>query len=107
MDTEELPFCVRELGITLGFEMNISIAITANTTTSEMMEIMRAQADARNPIWMASIVRRDIGKDASLMVADIHRYESTGQKRDNTWGKKGNKEAIRRMENTMGYQILQ
>jgi hypothetical protein len=68
-------------------------------------EIMRAQANARNLIWMSSIVKRNVGKDVSLMVADIRRYESTGQKRDNTWGKRGDKEANRRVANTMGYQL--
>ncbi|KAJ7763643.1 hypothetical protein DFH07DRAFT_1018375 [Mycena maculata] len=68
-------------------------------------EILRAQASAKNSIWMSSILRRNIGKDVSLMVADIERYESTGRKRDNTWGKKGDKEANRRVANTMGYQI--
>jgi hypothetical protein len=66
--------------------------------------IFRAQAAGRNPIWMSAMVRRDIGKDVSLMVSDIQKYESTGLKRDNTWGKKGNKEANRCMQNTMGYQ---
>jgi hypothetical protein len=54
---------------------------------------------------MSSIVKRNVGKDVSLMVADIRRYESTGQKRDNTWGKRGDKEANRRVANTMGYQL--
>jgi hypothetical protein len=39
------------------------------------------------------------------MVADIRRFESTSRVRDTTWPKKGDKEARRRMQNTMGYQI--
>jgi hypothetical protein len=42
-----------------------------------------------------SIAKRNVGKDVSLLVADIERFESTGQKRDNTWGKRGDKEANR------------
>ncbi|KAJ7444276.1 hypothetical protein B0H11DRAFT_2342886, partial [Mycena galericulata] len=58
-------------------------------------EILEAQAEAGNAIWMASIVRRNIGND------------STARRRDNTWGKQGDKEANRRMANTMGYQVPQ
>lgn len=54
---------------------------------------------------MSSVVKRDIGHDVSLMVADINRYEFTGLTRDNTWAKRGDKEAARRSQNTMGYQV--
>ncbi|KAJ7474160.1 hypothetical protein FB451DRAFT_1035044 [Mycena latifolia] len=68
-------------------------------------EIFRVQAAAKNPIWMSSVIRRKVGEDVSLMVGDIQRYESTGRMRDNTWGKKGDKEANRRVSNTMGYRL--
>jgi hypothetical protein len=58
-------------------------------------EILRTQATAHNPIWMSSVAKRNIGKDISLLVADIERFESTGQKQDNTWGKRGEKEVNR------------
>ncbi|KAJ7685795.1 hypothetical protein DFH06DRAFT_1264847 [Mycena polygramma] len=64
-------------------------------------EILRAQANARNALWMKSMVRKDIGKDVSLMVADVRRSESSRRNRDNTWGN-GGKTAKRRVKNTMG-----
>ncbi|KAJ6563398.1 hypothetical protein DFH09DRAFT_1082448 [Mycena vulgaris] len=68
-------------------------------------EILRAQVPHRKRLWMSSIVKRDIGHDVSLMVADINRYEFTAQTRDNTWAKKGDREGQRRSQNTMGYQV--
>jgi hypothetical protein len=68
-------------------------------------QIFSAQAAAKNLIWMRSVVRRDVGKDVSLLVGDVARYESSGLKRRTTWGKKGNKQDKRHVENTMGYQL--
>ncbi|KAJ7466979.1 hypothetical protein FB451DRAFT_1178236 [Mycena latifolia] len=67
--------------------------------------ILRSQVPHRNKLWMSSIVKRNIGGDVGQMVADIHRFESSSRVRDTTWAPKGDKEARRRMQNTMGYQI--
>ncbi|KAJ7679837.1 hypothetical protein B0H17DRAFT_1138976 [Mycena rosella] len=71
----------------------------------KVAEILRAQVPHGNRLWMSSIVKRDIGQDVSLMVADINRHELTAQTRDTTWPKKGDKEGQRRSQNTMGYQV--
>ncbi|KAJ7827246.1 hypothetical protein B0H14DRAFT_3144671 [Mycena olivaceomarginata] len=65
-------------------------------------EILRGQVPHGNRLWMSSIVKRNIGCDVSLMVADINRHEFTAQTRDTTWPKKGDKD---RSQNTMGYQV--
>ncbi|KAJ7688240.1 hypothetical protein B0H17DRAFT_1135699 [Mycena rosella] len=70
-------------------------------------EILRAHVPHKNRIWMSSIVKRDIGHNVSLMVADINRHEHRAQKRDNTWPKNGDKEGARHSQNTMGYQCVQ
>lgn len=66
-------------------------------------KILRTQAEAKNRLWMGSIIRRKIGQDVSLMVGDVRRYESSRRNRDNTWGKEGDSEANRRVANTMGF----
>ncbi|KAJ7736509.1 hypothetical protein B0H14DRAFT_3168420 [Mycena olivaceomarginata] len=68
-------------------------------------EILRGQVPHGNWLWMSSIVKRNIGCDVSLMVADINRHEFTAQTRDTTWPKKGDKEGQRRSQNIMGYQV--
>ncbi|KAJ7827941.1 hypothetical protein B0H14DRAFT_2594895 [Mycena olivaceomarginata] len=67
--------------------------------------ILRSQVPHGNKLWLSSIYKRDVGADVSQMVADIRRFESTSRVRDTTWPKTGDKEARRRMQNTMGYQI--
>ncbi|KAJ7171174.1 hypothetical protein C8R46DRAFT_1262353, partial [Mycena filopes] len=66
--------------------------------------MFRAQVEAESHLWISSAVRRDVGKDVSLMVADVKRHESSGLTRKTTWGKRGSKEDQRRAANTMGYQ---
>ena len=39
------------------------------------------------------------------MVKDIRYVEQTGRRRDRTWAKSGDREGIRRSQNTMGYQV--
>ncbi|KAJ7212430.1 hypothetical protein C8J57DRAFT_1539109 [Mycena rebaudengoi] len=72
----------------------------------EAAAILRSQVPHRNKLWMSNVVKRNIGGDAGKMVADIRRFESTARARDTTWAKKGDRESIRRMQNTMGYQAL-
>ena len=70
----------------------------------EAAQILRSQIPHRNRIWMKSVIDRKLGNDVTDFVADIHRFESTGRKRDTTWGEGGTKVEKRRVHNTMGYQ---
>lgn len=54
---------------------------------------------------MKSVRDRDLGGDVRHFVADILHAEETARMRDNTWGKAGDRNANRRMRNTMGYQF--
>jgi hypothetical protein len=70
----------------------------------EAAKILRSQIPHRSRIWMKSIIDRKLGDDVTNFVADIRRFESTGHKRDTTWGEGGKKVEKRRVQNTMGYQ---
>jgi hypothetical protein len=89
----------------LQIDRNVEHLLTRANEIENAGAILRTRAAAWNPIWMSSVVKKNVGKDVSLLVSDVQRYESTGQKWDNTWGNKGDKEANRRMANTMGYQL--
>ena len=67
---------------------------------------MHSQIPHRNHIWMKSVVDRKLGKDIMDFVADVRRFEDTGQTHDTTWGGSG-KVAKRKAQNTMGYQRQQ
>ena len=51
------------------------------------------------------MVSRNLGGDVSLMVKDIRHVEKTGRRRDRTWALDGDREGMRRSQNTMGYQL--
>jgi hypothetical protein len=71
----------------------------------EAAEIIRSQIQHKNPIWIASMASRNIGGDTSLLVKDIRHVEITGRQREPTWAKPGDRKAVRRSRNTMGYQL--
>lgn len=55
---------------------------------------------------MKSVVDRDVGRDVDQLVRDVRRFEETGRIRGNTWATaKSSKEEVRRVKNTMGYQV--
>ena len=68
-------------------------------------KIIRSQLPHRNPIWINSMASRNLGGDVSLMVKDIRYVEQTGRRRDRTWAQAGDREGMRRSQNTMGYQV--
>ena len=70
----------------------------------EAAQILRSQIPHRNQIWMKSVIDQKLGNDVTDFVADIHHFESIGQKQDTTWGEGGKKVEKRRVQNTMGYQ---
>ncbi|KAJ6592145.1 hypothetical protein DFH09DRAFT_1136732, partial [Mycena vulgaris] len=65
--------------------------------------ILCAQIPHTNNLWMASIVKRNVGQDVGQMVGDIRKFEGTARVRNTTWGK--DKKGRRSMQNTMEYQI--
>jgi hypothetical protein len=68
-------------------------------------EIIRSQLPFRNPIWISSMVNRNIGGDVSFLVMDVKHVETSGRIRENTWVQPGDREGVRRSRNTMGYQV--
>jgi hypothetical protein len=71
----------------------------------EAAGIIRSQLPHRNRIWIKSMASRDIGNDISRLVKDVQHVEKTGHRRQPTWLRAGDSEAIRRSRNTMGYQV--
>ena len=51
------------------------------------------------------MVSRNLGGDVSLLVKDIRYVEQTGRRQDRTWAPSGDREGMRRSQNTMGYQM--
>jgi hypothetical protein len=72
---------------------------------AQAAKIIRSQLPHRNRIWINSIASRNLGGDVSLMVKDIRYVEQTGRRRDLTWAHAGDREGMRRSQNTMGYQV--
>jgi hypothetical protein len=70
----------------------------------EAAQIPHSQIPHHNQIWMKSIVDRKLGHGVTDFVADIHHFESTGQKCDTTWGEGRSKVEKWQVQNTMGYQ---
>ncbi|KAJ7191824.1 hypothetical protein B0H12DRAFT_1004452, partial [Mycena haematopus] len=65
-------------------------------------EMLEKQAEAGASLWMTSISRRDVGRDAVDMVDDIARDRGSHRPRDTTWARPGDQLAARRQVNTMG-----
>jgi hypothetical protein len=68
----------------LQIDRNVEHLLTRANELEKAGAILRTQVAARNPIWMSSVVKKNVGNDVSLLVSDVQRYESTGQKWDNT-----------------------
>ncbi|KAF9031627.1 hypothetical protein BDZ89DRAFT_1111710 [Hymenopellis radicata] len=56
-------------------------------------------------IWVKSIHRQNIGKDASALVQDVQKFTVSGRRRETTWAKKADRNSARYTANTMGYQV--
>ncbi|KAK6984344.1 hypothetical protein R3P38DRAFT_3332875 [Favolaschia claudopus] len=71
----------------------------------EAARMIRSQIPHRNALWMASLTRRNVGSDVSALVGDIRRFERTSRSQETTWPENNSGEEVRRVANTMGYQI--
>ncbi|PPQ78411.1 hypothetical protein CVT26_007765 [Gymnopilus dilepis] len=68
-------------------------------------QIIMSQIPHNNLVWMRSIDRRDLGRDAIDMADDVDRFERAGRNRDTTWAQGKSKAERRRAMNTMGYVL--
>ena len=66
-------------------------------------DIIEEQLPYQNEIWMKSILKLGIGRDARAFVDDIQWLEAKGHTRSTTWAR--NKKESQRSKHTMGYQI--
>jgi hypothetical protein len=97
------PLNLTAISIQLHKQMD-ALSICADEL-EEASAIIRSQLQYMNPIWIASMATRNIGRDASLLVKDVRHVEVGGRRRELTWAKAGDREAARRSRNTMGYQM--
>ena len=67
--------------------------------------IIKTQLTHKNPIWIQSILSRNIGGNVSDLVHDVCRLELTGRQHENTWAPAGDHDAQRCSRNTTGYQV--
>lgn len=78
------------------------LSVRANELV-EASDIIKSQLVNRNHIWVTSLVKQNIGQDASSLVADVRWAESTGRTRSVTWAR--NPQEARRSRNLMGYRL--
>ncbi|KAG6825491.1 hypothetical protein H0H92_003572 [Tricholoma furcatifolium] len=86
------------------YEADIRKRVEGYTKAAQLLSAQLA-CPTRSRIWMKSIVDRKLGADVMELVDDIRWLES-GRTRGTTWAMGGSRRDQRRVQNTMGYQIL-
>ncbi|KAF8957978.1 hypothetical protein BDZ97DRAFT_1924115 [Flammula alnicola] len=88
-----------------GYSQHLLARAEAFRRAADIFESQASSSTHDGRIWMKSVVERDVGRDVDHLVQDVRRFEETGRTRGNTWANPKSKEEVRRMKNTMGYQV--